>query len=95
MSKPAAMLGAYHSCPARSGKTRHVGGPTLATSPDVLIGGLPVACVGDKLVCHGSPDTIVAGSTTVTANGRAVARVGDGSAHGGTILVGNPTVLVG
>lgn len=95
MSKPAAVLGSYHICPAKTGKTPHVGGPTIATSPNVTIGGLPVACVGDTLVCVGPPDTIAAGSATVTANGKAIARLGDATAHGGKIVVGNPTVLVG
>ena len=95
MGKPAAILGSYHTCPGKTGNTPHVGGPVLATSPDVSVGGLPVACVGDKLVCVGPPDTITAGSATVTANGKAIARIGDSTAHGGKIVAGNPTVLVG
>ncbi|WP_404365764.1 PAAR domain-containing protein [Marinobacter sp.] len=95
MGKPAAVLGSYHACPAKTGKVPHVGGPVLATSPNVTVGGLPVCCVGDKLVCVGPPDTVVAGSATVTANGKPIARLGDGTAHGGKIVAGNPTVLVG
>lgn len=95
MGKPAAVLGSYHTCPAKTGKTPHVGGPALATSTDVSIGGLPVACVGDKLVCVGPPDTIAFGSANVTANGKAIARIGDTTAHGGKIVAGNPTVLIG
>lgn len=95
MSKPVAVLGSYHSCPAKTGKDPHEGGPTLATASNITVAGLPIACVGDKLVCLGPPDTITEGSATVSANGRAIARIGDGTAHGGTILAGNPTVLVG
>jgi uncharacterized Zn-binding protein involved in type VI secretion len=95
MGPPIAVLGSYHICPGRTGKTSHVGGPTLATAANVVAGGLPVACVGDKLVCKGPPDTIVAGSASVTANGKPVARIGDPTAHGGKIVEGNPTVLVG
>ncbi len=94
MGKPAAYLGAFHQCPDETSKKPHVGGPTLAASPNVLVGGLPMARVGDKLVCQGPVDTIVEGSSSVTANGIPVARLGDGTAHGGKIVVGNPTVLI-
>lgn len=95
MGKPAAYLGAFHVCPGKTGKVPHVGGPTLAASPNVFVGGLPLARVSDKLVCVGPTDTITQGSSSVTANGLAVARLGDGTAHGGKIVVGNPTVIVG
>lgn len=95
MAKPAAYLGAYHVCPASNGPVPHVGGPTLATAANVTVGGLPMACVGDKLVCVGPPDSVASGSATVTVNGKPVARLGDSTAHGGKIVVGNPTVLVG
>jgi uncharacterized Zn-binding protein involved in type VI secretion len=95
MGKPAAFLGAFHSCPDFNGPQPHIGGPTLAASPNVFVGGLPVARLSDKLVCVGPPDVIIVGSATVTANGLPVARLGDVTAHGGTISVGNPTVLVG
>ncbi|GAA3584027.1 MAG: PAAR domain-containing protein [Pseudomonadales bacterium] len=95
MGKPAAYLGAFHACPAFNGPVAHVGGPTLAASPNVFVGGLPIARLTDKLVCVGPPDVIVQGSATVFANGLPVARLGDSTAHGGKIVVGNPTVLVG
>ncbi|TVP56469.1 MAG: type VI secretion protein [Halomonadaceae bacterium] len=95
MGKPAAVLGSFHTCPKTTGNTPHVGGPALATAANVTVGGLPIACVGDKLVCVGPPDKITQGSGTVTANGKPVARLGDGTGHGGKIVAGNPTVLVG
>jgi uncharacterized Zn-binding protein involved in type VI secretion len=64
-------------------------------SPNVLIGSLPAARKGDKLICVGPPDTINAGSSSVKINGKPAARLGDGTAHGGIIVVGNPTVLIG
>ncbi len=74
----------------------HVGGPiTGPGSPTVLIGGLPAAVVGDMLVCVGPPDVIVMGSTTVLIGGKPAARMGDLTAHGGTIMLGLPTVLIG
>ena len=95
MGKPAAYLGAFHVCPKKTGKVPHVGGPTLAASPNVFVGCLPLARVSDKLVCVGPIDTISQGSSSVTANGLPVARLGDGTAHGGKIVVGNPTVIIG
>jgi uncharacterized Zn-binding protein involved in type VI secretion len=60
----------------------------------VLIGGLPAARVGDMCVCVGPPDAIVLGSFTVLIGGQPAARMGDLTAHGGTIVLGCPTVLI-
>ena len=74
----------------------HVGGLITGPGcPTVLIGGQPAACVGDLCVCVGPPDSIAMGSTTVTFGGRPAARMGDSTIHGGTIIVGDPTVLIG
>ena len=45
--------------------------------------------------CVGPPDTILKGSLTVLINDLPAARVGDLTMHGGTIVLGDPTVLVG
>jgi uncharacterized Zn-binding protein involved in type VI secretion len=55
----------------------------------------PAACVGDLCVCVGPPDSILKGSTTVLIGGRPAARMGDGTAHGGSIVIGLPTVMIG
>jgi uncharacterized Zn-binding protein involved in type VI secretion len=74
----------------------HVGGPIVGPGvPTVLIGKMPAAVLGDNLVCVGPPDTIVKGSATVLIGGRPAARMGDATAHGGSILMGLPTVLIG
>jgi len=74
----------------------HVGGPILpAGEPTVLIGGLPAARLGDLCVCAGPPATIVSGSGTVLIGGKPAARMGDSTSHGGTIVMGQPTVLIG
>ena len=74
----------------------HVGGPILGPGAStVLIGGLPAAKQGDMLFCVGPPDSIVKGSATVKIMGMAAARMGDKTAHGGTILIGLPTVMIG
>ncbi len=93
----AARITDMHVCPMVSpGPVPHVGGPILpAGEPTVLIGGMPAARVGDMATCVGPPDTIVMGSGTVIIGGMPAARMGDLTAHGGTIVVGCPTVLIG
>ena len=44
---------------------------------------------------HVGADTIVKGSATVMINGRPAARMGDTTAHGGSIVAGCPTVMIG
>jgi uncharacterized Zn-binding protein involved in type VI secretion len=61
----------------------------------VLIGGLPAARVTDMATCVGPPDVIVLGSFTVLIGGMPAARMGDMTAHGGVIVLGLPTVLIG
>jgi len=79
-----------------TGPVPHVGGPILAPgAPTVLIGKLPAARVTDTCVCVGPPDTIVKGSVTVLTVKLPQARIGDMTAHGGKIILGEPTVLVG
>jgi uncharacterized Zn-binding protein involved in type VI secretion len=99
MGKPAARIGDMHVCPMVTPGTPpipHVGGPiTGPGAPNVLIGGMPAAVMGDMCVCVGPPDTIVLGSTGVLIAGKPAARMGDQCAHGGAITVGCPTVLIG
>ncbi len=93
----AARANDMHTCPmVTEGGTPHVGGPILpGSNTTVIIGGAPAACVGDNCNCAGPPDTITQGSTTVLIGGKQAARQGDITAHGGTIVVGCPTVLIG
>ena len=77
MSKPAARLGDMHVCPkVEPGPVPHVGGPIISGSPNVIIGGMPAARVGDAAVCIGPPDKVSAGSATVLINGKPAARWG-------------------
>ena len=79
-----------------TGLVPHVGGPILPPGhPTTLIAGLPAARVGDMALCVGPPDVIVVGSFTVLISGKAAARLGDTCAHGGKIVMGCPTVLIG
>ena len=96
MGMPAARLTDMHVCPMVTGIVPHVGGPITGPGcPTVLIGGMPAARVGDMLVCVGPPDVIALGSFTVLIGGQPAARLGDMTAHGGAIVVGCPTVLIG
>src|SRR5690242_9928696 len=96
---PAARLTDMHLCPMETPALPpipHVGGPISGPGrPTVLIGKLPAACVGDMLVCIGPPDAIVKGSSTVMIGGVPAARMGDSTAHGGSIVAGDPTVMIG
>jgi uncharacterized Zn-binding protein involved in type VI secretion len=84
-----------HVCPLVTGVVPHVGGPILPPgAPTVMIGGMPAAKVGDMLTCSGPPDTIAAGSATVMIGGVPAARMGDSTAHGGSIVLGCPTVNI-
>ncbi len=99
MGQPAARLTDMHTCPLVTPglpPVPHVGGPIIGPGmPTVLIGMLPAAAMGDMLTCVGPPDTIVKGSMTVFIGGRPAARMGDITAHGGVIITGFPTVLIG
>jgi uncharacterized Zn-binding protein involved in type VI secretion len=96
---PAARVTDFHACPMVTPGVPpipHVGGPITGPGmPNVLIGGMPAACLGDLCVCVGPPDSIIKGSATVQIGGRPAARMGDSTAHGGTITLGLPTVLIG
>lgn len=92
---PAARLTDLHVCPIVT-PAPHVGGPVVGPGvPTVLIGKLPAAVVGDHAVCAGPPDTIITGSATVMIGSRPAARLGDSTAHGGSVVLGCPTVIIG
>lgn len=99
MGQPAARVTDMHVCPMVTPgvpPVPHVGGPILPPcAVTVLIGGLPAARVGDMAVCVGPPDVIALGSFTVLTMNMPQARMGDMTAHGGSIVIGMPTVLVG
>jgi uncharacterized Zn-binding protein involved in type VI secretion len=96
MGFPAARLGDMHVCPMVTVLVPHVGGPILPPCcPTVLIGSLPAARITDMATCVGPPDIIVLGSFTVLIGGLPAARVLDMTAHGGMIIMGLPTVLIG
>ncbi|OIQ26227.1 PAAR domain-containing protein [uncultured Vibrio sp.] len=95
----AARLTDMHVCPMQTPAVPpipHVGGPITGPGvPTVLIGNMPAATMGDLCVCVGPPDSIVKGSATVLIMNKPAARMGDTTAHGGSIVLGMPTVLIG
>ena len=94
--RPAARVGDMHVCPLVTGSVPHVGGVALPPgAPTVLIGGMPALRLGDLLTCSGPPDTLIMGSATVLIDDKPAARLGDRTAHGGGIIVGCPTVMIG
>ena len=96
MGMPAARLTDMHTCPMTTGPVPHVGGPISGPGcPTVLIANLPAARATDMAVCVGPPDTLLPGSATVLIGNMPAARLGDSTAHGGVIVLGCPTVLIG
>lgn len=97
---PAARVNDNHICPMQTPAVvpiPHVGGPILGPGvPSVLIEGIPASVVGDVCVCVGPPSAVMKGSMGVLIAGRAAARVGDPTMHGGNILPpGAPSVIIG
>jgi uncharacterized Zn-binding protein involved in type VI secretion len=96
MGQPSARITDMHVCPMVTGVVPHVGGPIIPPCQiNVLVGSLPAARVTDKCVCVGPIDMIVKGSATVMIGGMPAARMGDMTTHGGVIVTGMPTVLIG
>jgi uncharacterized Zn-binding protein involved in type VI secretion len=93
---PAARVGDMHVCPMVTGVVPHVGGPILPPgAPTVLTVMMPQARVGDQCTCVGPPDVIAKGSSSVFVGGMMAARLGDLTVHGGSIVVGALTVMIG
>ncbi|MGA8310890.1 MAG: PAAR domain-containing protein [Terriglobales bacterium] len=93
---PAARLTDMHVCPMVTVLVPHVGGPIIAPGcPTVLIGFLPAARVTDMAICVGPPDMIAMGSTSVMIGFLPAARIGDMTVHGGVIVLGEFTVMIG
>ncbi len=93
---PAARITDMQTCPMVTVLVPHVGGPIIPPcAVTVLIGNLPAARVTDQLICVGPIDVIVQGSPTVFINNLQAARIGDLTVHGGVIVTGLPTVIIG
>jgi uncharacterized Zn-binding protein involved in type VI secretion len=93
----AARMNDMHTCPMANGNVPHVGGPISPSTANtsVFIGGQLAAVKDDKCICVGASDTIMAGSSSVMIAGKPAARKLDATAHGGTIMMGCETVIIG
>ncbi|MFT3771551.1 MAG: PAAR domain-containing protein [Minicystis sp.] len=93
---PASRITDLHTCPkVEPSRIPHVGGPIVTGCPTVIVGFQPQGRVGDALTCVPAVDKIATGSPTVIVGGRPAARIGDGTDHGGVIVTGFPTVILG
>ena len=96
---PAARVSDFVACPMATPGTPpvpHVGGPIVPPCQfNVIVCGMPQARVGDMSQCVGPPATIIRGSATVLVGNKPAARIGDQTNHGGTIVTGCPSVLIG
>lgn len=99
MGMPAARVTDMHVCPMVTPGVPpipHVGGPiTGPGAPTVLIGGMPASVLGDMAVCVGPPDSIAMGAPTVLVGGKPATQLGSTCSHGGSVMTGFPTVLIG
>ena len=97
--QPAARIGDMQTCPMATPGTPpipHVGGPITGPGcPQVLIGFMPASVVGDLAICVGPPAPLVKGAVKTLIGGRPAVRLGDTTGHGGVVVSGCPTVLIG
>ena len=96
---PLARVGDLHVCPMVTPGVPpipHVGGPIMPPGvTTLLVGNMPVAKATDMCTCVGPPSTLAKGSATTLVQNMPAGRSTDTAAHGGTIVFGLPTVLVG
>ena len=93
---PAARLGDNHACPMLNpDESPHTGGPISEGEDSVLIGGEAAARCGDQAICLGPSDVIATGSCSVFIGNRYAAAIEDETLHGGVLIEGEPTVLIG
>jgi len=96
MPGPVITIGSMHVCPMTTGTVPHVGGPVTGPgAANILINGKPAAVLGDMCTCAGPPDVIAQGEASVFFNGVPAVCVGAMTAHGGSITVGEPNVMIG
>lgn len=77
-------------------KTDH-GGTVITASGHAQTGGRNIACVGDKVKCprHKDDETIVTGDASLLIDGKPVAREGDKTSCGATLIATQSSTLVG
>ncbi len=79
---------------ARLGDAISHGGTIASGSPNTFVNGLPLARVGDLVLCDiHAEQAIVSGSPDVFCNESPVARLGDAVSCGAVIIEGSPNVF--
>lgn len=89
MAKPAARKSDPYSCPLPG----HGTNPIASGSPDVFFDGLPAASQGDTCTCGSALSSGL--SATVFINGKNAATIDTGGTHGGIVIGGSGTVIIG
>lgn len=92
----AARVGDPTLCPMFDGPKPHVGGPIIGPgSPNVTTEKMPQAIMTDKTTCASAPAVLIKCSGTVLVNKKPAARMGDMTNHGGVVVKGATTVMIG
>ena len=89
MAKPAARKSDLYRCPLPG----HGTNPIASGSPDVFFDGLPAARQGDTCTCGSALSSGL--SATVFINGKNAATIDTGGTHGGIVIGGSGTVIIG
>lgn len=97
---PAARMMDMTACPMQTPATPpipHVGGPiTTPCSMNVITCFMNQSKLMDMAICAaGPPATLIKGSMTVMVNFVPAIRIGDVTDHGGQVVSGAPTVMIG
>ena len=99
MGLPFSRVGDLHVCPMVTPGVPpipHVGGPIMPPGViTLLVGSMPVAQATGMCTCVGPPAPVPMGSPTVLVGSMPAGRMSDMTGHGGSIVFGLPTVLVG
>ena len=93
--RPAARIDDFHVCFATTEGERHIGGRMLIGAGSVEIEKQRAVRAGDTAKCENATDVITQGSGTVKMCGMPAARLGEVTAHGGQIITGAATVMIG
>lgn len=88
---------------ARLGDTTNHGGTLIGPgNATVMIGGKPAAVMGDTHLCGLPPNShqptvspFIVGSTTVLIGNLPAIRAGDSCLCGASVIIGEPTVIIG
>lgn len=86
---PSARISDAHACPI------HGGGAIVTGFPTVLVGSMPASRITDIAMCGPIPNALVSGSMTVLIGKSPASRITESLAHGGKVVSGFPTVLIG